>query len=122
MKKVICILIAAMLMLLSACSSSGSITPAVYKMNHGFPRVSVRENGTFAIVLSSNYSHMINGTYTVPEENLLKVKSDNGDTYYFEITEDSLIFDGKKSDPIEKMEGDEAEFVDGTEIELWREY
>lgn len=125
MKKFVCILLAAMLLLLSACSGGG-FKPAVYRMNDSYPRISLKEDGSFVFVHGASASRMTLGTYTVEgnEENTaLKLECEDGETvYYFDVTEDSIVFDGENSIPIFREFEDESEITDGTEFDLWREY
>lgn len=126
MKKIVCILLAVMILMLSACSGSG-FKPAVYRMNDSYPRISFKDDGNFVFVHGLSASRMTLGTYTVEEdeeENItLKLNCEDGETvYYFDVTEDSIVFDGEKSTPIYREFEDESEITDGTEFELWREY
>lgn len=120
MKKIICVFLMLAVLTLSACS--GSFKPAVYRMNDSYPKLSLRENKEFILVHDVLASRMTSGTYEVENDGTeIKLEAEDGSVYYFEISEDSLVFDGEKSDPIEKI-SDEEDIVDGTKFDLWREY
>ncbi len=126
MKRIFCILITAMLLMLSACSYGG-FKPAVYRMNNSYPRISLMDNGEFVFVHDAFASRMTHGKYKAHKDKDDKVyvvlKADDGETvYYFDVTDDSIVFDGEKSTPIEIMNDSDTEIVDGTEFPLWREY
>lgn len=126
MKRIFCILITAMLLVLSACSYSG-FKPAVYRMNNSYPRISLKADGEFVFVHDVSASRMTLGKYKAHKDSddnvYVVLKAEDGKTvYYFDVTEDSLVFDGEKSTPIEIIYDDEVEIVDGTEFPLWREY
>lgn len=122
MKKFICVLLAAMMLMLSACSNGG-FKPAVYRMNDSYPKISLRENGDFTFVHNPSASRMTEGVYSVEDEDtVLKLEAEDGSVYYFEIKKNSIVFDGERSTPIEKEFEDETDITDGTKFELWREY
>ena len=126
MKRIFCVLITAILLMLSACSYGG-FKPAVYRMNDSYPRISLKADGEFVFVHDFAASRMTIGKYKAhkdKDDNVYVVlKAEDGETvYYFDVTEDSIVFDGEKSTPIEKSEEFGTEIVDGTEFPLWREY
>lgn len=118
------ILAAAMLICLAACTpvSKDSIEPAVYRMeDEQYPRLSLRDDGTFSLVYTVIASRITKGTYSVSDK-VLKLDCEDGTVYYFDVKREALEFNGELSDKFVKQYDDEPEFVDGTTFELWRTY
>ena len=88
MKKIISlILAAAMLFCLAACTpvSKDSIEPAVYRLEDAqYPRLALRENGSFSFIYSAIANRIDKGTYSV-EESVLKLECEDGSVYCFDI-------------------------------------
>jgi hypothetical protein len=127
MKKLISvILMAAMLFGFAACDSGvskDSIEPAVYRMEgETFPQLSLRKDGTFSLAHNAMRIGSTTGTYTV-EEGVLKLITNDGSAYCFNIKKDALKFDADISDEFDASVQEEgAEIVDGTKFELLRTY
>ena len=118
------VLAAAMLFFLAACTpvSKDSIEPAVYRVEgEQYPRLSLRDNGTFSFVYNIMASRITKGTYSVSDK-VLKLECEDGTVYCFDVKRDALVFNGELSDEFIKLNEDEPEIVDGFTLELWRTY
>ena len=118
------ILAAAMLLCLAACTpiSKDSIEPAVYRLeDEQYPRLSLRDNGTFSFVYTVEASRISKGTYSVSEK-ILKLECNDGTVYCFDVKRDALVFNGELSDEFVKQYENEPDIADGTTLELWRTY
>ena len=125
MKKLLCVLIAALILLLGACSSSPKgINPgSVYKTTNsdGFStRLYLRENGRFSLDCFYSVERYITGTYEIGTE-AVKLTADNGAEYVFKIDGDSLVFDAVNSDEIPRTDDDKPQIADGEKFEFYRE-
>lgn len=125
MKRIISVmLMAAMLFGFAACTpvSKDSIQPAAYRMEDElYPRLSLREDGTFSFVYTSMASRISKGTYSVADK-VLKLECEDGTVYCFDIKRDALIFNGELSDAFIKEFDNEPDIVDGTKFEFWRAF
>ena len=124
MKKIISVfLMAAMLFCFAACTpvSEDSIEPAVYRMfeSKRYPHLSIRDDGTFALVHNAVATDTTSGTYTV-EEKVLKLTAEDGSVYCFDIKRKGIEFNAELSDEFISTPDIEYEIVDGTEFYLWR--
>lgn len=125
MKKLVSvILMAAMLFAFAACTpvSEDSIQPAAYRMEDElYPRLSLREDGTFSFVYTSMASRISKGTYSVADR-VLKLECEDGTVYCFDVKRDCIVFNGELSDPFIKEFDNEPDIVDGTKFEFWRAF
>lgn len=125
MKRIISvILMAAMLFSFAACTpvSKDSIQPAAYRMeNELYPRLSLREDGTFSFVFTPEASRFSKGTYSVADK-VLRLECNDGTVYCFDIKKDALIFNGELSDAFIKEYENEPDIVDGTRFDFWRAF
>lgn len=134
MKKLFSILMIAVVLMLSGCnretttsnSGKGSIDPAVFCLEDSrYPRISLKEDNTFRITHNAMASSTTNGTYTVSEDEILTLTTDDGSVYNFEIRSRAIVFDADTSSEF-TAETSGAETVqalaDGAEFELWRKY
>ncbi len=123
MKKIISVfLMAAMLFCFAACTpiSEDSIEPAVYRMvDESYPRITLRDDGTFTFILNPMASQYFKGTYSVSDR-ILNLESTDGSVFCFDIERKKIIFNGELSDTIIKEYDTDIDFPDGTELELWR--
>ena len=111
-----------MLFCLAACTpvSKDSIEPAVYRMvDEQYPRLSLREDGTFSFVYTVMASRLTKGTYSVADK-VLKLECEDGTVFCFDVKKDALVFNAELSDEFVKEFENEPDFVDGTTLELWR--
>ncbi len=118
------ILAAAMLFCLAACTpvSKDSIEPAVYRLeDEQYPRLSLRDDGTFSFVYTAMASRISKGTYSVTDK-VLKLECEDGTVYCFDIGRKTLEFNAELSDEFVKQYENEPDIVDGTTLELWRLY
>ena len=118
------ILVAAMLFCLAACTpvSKDSIEPAVYRMvDEQYPRLSLRDDGTFSFVYTVMASRIDKGTYSVADK-VLKLECDDDTVYCFDIERKALVFNAELSDEFVKQFENEPDIVDGTTLELWRTF
>lgn len=118
------ILAAAMLFCLAACTpvSKDSIEPAVYRLeDEQYPRLSLRDDGTFSLVYTVMASRVSKGTYSVSDR-ILKLECEDGTVYCFDVKSKALEFNAELSDEFVKVYEEEPDFVDGTTFELWRTY
>ncbi|MBR5561898.1 MAG: hypothetical protein IKW12_02000 [Clostridia bacterium] len=137
MKKIFAILMLAVVVMLSGCnqetttsnSGKGSIDPAVFCLEDArYPRVSIKEDGVFQIYFNAMASGTASGTYTVSEDEILTLTTENGAVYNFEITRTAIVFDADTSSELLPETEDGAlaettpEIVDGAKFELWRKY
>lgn len=120
MKKLVSvILMAVMLFGFAACKpvSKDSIQPAVYRMEDElYPRITLRDDGSFSFILSAVATKSFKGTYSVSDR-VLKLECSDGSVFCFNIKSDCIVFNGELSDGIT-----EIDFPDGTKLEFWREY
>lgn len=125
MKRILSFILAAvMLFCLAACTpvSKDSIEPAVYRMEDAqYPRLALRENGTFSFIYTAIASRIDKGTYSVADK-VLRLECEDGTVYCFDIKREALEFNAELSDEFVKEYENEPDFVDGTELELWRLY
>lgn len=123
MKKLLSLVMAAvMLLCFAACTpvSKDSIEPAVYRMvDEQYPRLSLRDDGTFSLVYTVMASRMSKGTYSVADK-VLKLECEDGTVYCFDIERKALVFNSELSDEFVKQYENEPDIVDGTTLELWR--
>lgn len=113
---------AVMLLCFAACTpvSKDSIEPAVYRLeDEQYPRLSLREDGTFSFVYTVMASRISKGTYSVADK-VLKLECEDGTVYCFDIERKALVFNGELSDEFVKQYENEPDIVDGTTLELWR--
>lgn len=135
MKKLFAILMAATLLMLSGCggetttsnSGKGSIDPAVFCLeDERYPRISVKEDGSFSITYTVMAEKTTYGTYTVSEDEILTLNADDGSVYNFKIESKAIVFDADTSSDFGYQSDGEAistpEIADGTKFELWRKY
>lgn len=118
------VLAAAMLLCLAACTpvSKDSIEPAVYRLeDEQYPRLSLRDDGTFFFIYTVIANRTSKGTYSVSDK-VLKLECEDGTVYCFDIKRDALEFNGELSDKFVKQHENEPELVDGTVLELWRTF
>ncbi len=125
MKRILSFILAAvMLFCLAACTpvSKDSIEPAVYRMeDEQYPRLALRENGTFSFIYTAIANRIDKGTYSVADK-VLRLECEDGTVYCFDIKREALEFNAELSDEFVKEYENEPDFVDGTELELWRLY
>jgi len=125
MKKLVSvILMAVMLLGFAACApvSKDSIQPAVYRMEDElYPRVTLRDDGSFSFILNSFASQAYKGTYSVSDK-VLRLECNDGSVFCFDIERKAIVFNGELSDDIVKEFENETDFPDGTKLEFWREY
>ena len=124
MKKIISVvLMAAMLFCFAACTpvSEDSIEPAVYLLfeTKKYPRLSIKDDGTFALVHNAIDRDTTSGTYIV-ENKVLKLTAEDGSVYCFDINRKSIEFNAELSDKFTSITPIDFEIVDGTEFYLWR--
>ena len=113
-----------MLLGLAACApvSKDSIEPAVYRMeNEQYPRLSLRDDGTFSFVYTSAASRASKGTYSVADK-VLKLECEDGTVYCFNVERKALKFNAELSDEFVKQFDNEPDIVGGTTFELWRTF
>ena len=137
MKKIFAILMLAVVVMLGGCkqetttsnSGKGSIDPAVFCLEDSkYPRISLKEDGTFGITFNAMAHGSAYGTYSVSEDEILTLTTDNGSVYNFEIAKTAIVFDADTSDAFtpELEDGVSVEtandIVDGTKFELWRKF
>ncbi len=110
-------------------SGKGSIDPAVFCLEDSrYPRISLKEDNTFGITFNAMASGSAYGTYTVSEDEILTLTTENGSVYNFEIKKTAIVFDADTSDNFAPDTGEEisaefaVEIVDGAEFELWRKH
>ncbi len=122
MKRIFSVILAAvMLFCFAACQpvSKDSIQPAIYKMEDElYPRLYLRENNDFSLLITAASSANTRGTYSV-EDGVLRLEGEEGQVYCFDIKRDSLIFNGELSDEFESSK--ENMIADGTKFELWHQ-
>lgn len=117
-------LMAAMLFGFAACTpvSEDSIQPAVYRMEDmQYPRLSLKEDGTFSLVYTSMASRITKGTYSV-EEKVLKLECEDGSVYCFDVKRNAVVFNAELSDAFIKEYENEPDIPDGTKFEFWRAF
>ncbi len=123
MKRILSVILAAAMLLgLAACTpvSKDSIEPAVYRMeDEQYPRLSLREDGTFSLVYTPIASRISKGTYSVADK-VLKLECEDGMVYCFDVKREALEFNSELSDEFVKQYENEPDIVDGTTLELWR--
>lgn len=137
MKKLFAVIMISVVLMLSGCnqetttsnSGKGSIDPAVFCLEDArYPRISLKEDGTFNITFNAMANGSARGTYTVSEEEILTLTTESGAVYNFEITRTAIVFDADTSSDFvpETEDGESAEttpeIVDGVKFELWRKY
>ena len=118
------ILAAAMLLCLAACTpvSKDSIEPAVYRLeDEQYPRLSLRDDGTFFLVYTVMASRISKGTYSVSDR-ILRLECEDGTVYCFDVKREALEFNAELSDEFVKVYEEEPDFTQGTTFELWRTY
>ena len=136
MKKIFTVIMIAVVAMLSGCnqetttsnSGKGSIDPAVFCLEDSkYPRIALKDDGTFGITFNAMASGSAYGTYSVSEDEILTLTTESGDVYNFEITKTAIVFDADSSSDF-LPESEEAsiettpEIVDGAKFELWRKY
>ena len=125
MKKLLSLVMAAvMLLCFAACTpvSKDSIEPAVYRMeDEQYPRLSIRDDGTFSFIYTVMASRISKGTYSVAD-GVLKLECEDGTVYCFDVERKALVFNGELSDEFVKQYENEPDIADGTTFELWRTY
>ena len=125
MKRILSFILAtAMLFCLAACTpvSKDSIEPAVYRMeSEQYPRLSLRDDGTFLLVYNIMANRISKGTYSVSDK-VLRLECEDGTVYCFDVKREALEFNAELSDKFVKATKDEPEIVDGFTLELWRTY
>ena len=121
MKKVLCIILAAMLLILGACSNTIPRTELVYGIYcpedapTTFPKLYLKDDGNFSFNYKSMGAGVEKGTYDV-EGNLLTLNcTDSEMVFTFEIAENYIIFDAENSSPIEQDQLT-TPIVDGTKF------
>ncbi len=126
MKKFLCIAVAVMVLMLTACSNTIPHTDLVYGIYcpedaiTTFPKLYLKDDGNFSFNYKSMGGGLEKGTYTV-EENILILNCDDGETVFiFEIAEEMLIFDAENSSSIVQDELTVA-INDGTKFLLRHE-
>lgn len=125
MKKLLCVLIAALILLLGACSSAPKgINPGtIYKTTstEGIPtRLYLRENGRFSLDCFYSVERYITGTYEIGAD-AVKLTAGDGAVYVFKIDGDSLVFDAANSDEIPRTDDEKPQIADGEKFEFFRE-
>lgn len=110
-------------------SGKGSIDPAVFCLEDSrYPRISLKENNTFGITFNAMAIGTAYGTYTVSEDEILTLTTENGSVYNFEIKKTAIVFDADTSDNLAPDSDEEisaelaTEIVDGAKFELWRKH
>ena len=125
MKKLVsATLMAVMLFSFAACAnvSKDTIQPAVYRMEDElYPRITLRDDGTFSFILNTFASQSYKGTYSVSDK-VLKLECTDGSVFCFDIERKAIVFNSELSDDIVKNYENESDFPDGTKLEFWREY
>lgn len=109
MKKILSLLLVAiMLFSLGACAQEPAGTypkTGNYRREDNiYPRLDLRENNEFKMVLTSTYENVLKGTYEV-EDNILRLIEEDGMVYCFKVKKEILIFKADISDAIETPEG-----------------
>ena len=121
MKKVLCVVIAIAVLMLTACSNTIPHTDLVYGIYcpedaiTTFPKLYLKDDGNFSFNYKSMGGGLEKGTYNV-ENNILTLNCVDGETKFtFEIAEEMLIFDAENSTPI--VQDDlTTPIVDGTKF------
>ena len=121
MKKFLCIAVAVMVLMLTACSNTIPQTELVYGIycpegsTMTFPKLNLKDDGNFSFNYKNMGAGVDKGTYDV-EENTLILNCDDGVTVFtFEIAEEMIIFDAENSSPI--VQDDlTTPIVDGTKF------
>lgn len=116
MKKILSVLLISVLVLsLTACSPKPELRSYVYESDENelsAPCVTLQEDNKFSFVFSLLSSYIGFGTYEIDGDTLI-CRTDDGDfVYVFEIGEDKLIFDAKKSSEMTWF----ADIPDGAEF------
>lgn len=137
MKKLFAVIMISVVLMLSGCnqetttsnSGKGSIDPAVFCLEDSrYPRISLKENNTFGITFNAMAIGTAYGTYTVSEDEILTLTTENGSVYNFEIKKTAIVFDADTSDNLAPDSDEEisaelaTEIVDGAKFELWRKH
>lgn len=118
MKKFICILTAAVLLLLGGCGSSAAITYGRYAhMNEtGISSYLIlREDGTCSFKYSWLYG--FRGTYQVSDDGILTVSDSDGNDFVFTVDGTVITFDKEASASPDASVSDE-DLPDGSVFEL----
>ncbi len=137
MKRFFAIIMLAVVVMLSGCnqetttsnSGKGSIDPAVFCFEDSrYPRISLKDDGTFGITFNAMANGSAYGTYTVSEEEILTLTTESGAVYNFEIQKKAIVFDADTSSKfLPEAEGAASfettpEIADGAKFELWRKF
>lgn len=114
---------AAMLLLLGACSNTIRSTNLVYgiycpeEAPLTFPKLYLKDDGNFTFSYRSMGGGSDKGTFEVKEDNLILTCIDGETTYVFEIADDYLIFDAENSAPVEQEQSENTVMItDGTKF------
>ena len=118
MKKLVsAILMAVMLFSFAACAnvSKDTIQPAVYRMEDElYPRITLRDDGTFSFILNTFASQSYKGTYSVSDK-VLKLECTDGSVFCFDIERKAIVFNSEA----ECMKGIAADKVKPGSIWAW---
>ena len=128
MKKIICAVLAVMMLFLCACSSEPGITYGLYGMDAANnvetitrPRIALKTDNTFNFTYSTLVEELDHGTIEVKDEVLICTTDDGEKQYFFDIKGNSIFFDAEKSSKLQEFEG-EIGVPDGSEFTLTREF
>ena len=128
MKKILCICIAAALLLLGACSDttirSTDLVYGIYCPESApltFPKLNLKDDGNFTFSYKGMGAGSEKGTYSV-DDDILTLTCIEGETVFvFEIEDECIIFDAEKSAPIVQEDESATPVVDGTKFVIRHE-
>lgn len=128
MKKIICAVLAVMMLFLCACSSEPGITYGLYGMYAANeaetitrPRIALKTDNTFNFTYSTLADELDHGTFEVKDNVVICTTDDGEKQFFFDIKGDSIFFDAERSSKLQKIEG-EIGVPDGSEFSLSREF
>lgn len=128
MKKIICALLAAMMLFLCSCSSGPAIPYGLYGMEAAKkvetitrPRIALKTDNTFNLTYSTLVPELDHGTFEIKDNTVICTTDDGEKQYFFDIKGDAIFFDAERSSALLEFEG-EIGIPDGSEFTLVREF
>ena len=126
MKKIIAILMLAVILVFGGCAPSmtknGNLTDFIYCIGEDeYPRIYLINDGTFLITFDVMDRMLIEGTYSMPDKTTAKLVALDGSEYFFTVDKKNrcLIFDDEKSDEFATEYKEFFDIKDGTVFNVW---
>lgn len=128
MKKIMCAVLAAMMLFLCACSSGPAIPYGLYGMDAANevetitrPRIALKTDNTFNLTYSQFVPKLDHGTFEIKDNTVICTTDEGDKQYFFDIKGKSIYFDAERSSKLLEFEG-EIGIPDGSEFTLSREF